>query len=68
MPTIWIFMETILSFWSRLNYFFRRKISGALKLKNIPQIKFVIDKSLQNALDIEVKLREDGKNYPTNKE
>ena len=50
------------------NYYFRKKLSQSLKLNNIPQIKFLLDKSSQNAIDIEFKIHKESKNIPISKE
>jgi len=50
------------------NYYFRNKLSKAVKLKNIPQIKFILDRSLQNALDIESKIHKESRNIPASTE
>ena len=50
------------------NYYFRKKLLQSLKLNNIPQIKFFLDKSSQSALDIESKIYEESKNIPISKE
>lgn len=46
------------------NYYFRKKLSQAVKLRNVPEIRFVLDKSLQNAIEIESKLNTESKNIP----
>lgn len=45
------------------NLYFRKKISSSLRLRNIPQIRFILDKTAQNAVDIESKIQKEGKNY-----
>ncbi len=52
--------KKLLSELNKNSYYFRQKLSKRLKLKNIPQIKFILDQYSDNVDKISKRLKEEG--------
>lgn len=55
--------EKLINELNKNHHYFRQKIAKSLRLKNIPQIKFILDESGENAIHISKVIEKEGENF-----